>query len=145
MTTQIQLNRSVWLGILMIAMSLLAMGSIALASLPGSAQAMLVTGVLAGIGWAFWKGRRPLPGLRLKPDGQIQISLAGEDWHNTEIVSGSFVSPGLSVVRLRTADGQLHRLTLMPDSAAPDDLRRLRVSLRWASRTRSGTASPGAG
>ena len=144
MTRQIQLKRSVWLSILLAAMSLLVMGSIALAGLSGSAQAMLVMGVLTGIGWTLWKGRRPLPSLRLKPDGQIQISLAGESWRSTEIVPGSFVAPGLSVVRLRTADGQLHRLTLMPDSAAPDDLRRLRVSLRWAPRTRSDTASPGA-
>ena len=129
----------------MAAMSVLAMGSIALASLPGSAQAVLVTSVLAGIGWAFWKGRKPLFHLQLKPDGQIQISLGGEDWRNAEIEQGSFVSPGLSVVRLRTTDGQMHRLTLMPDSAAPDDLRRLRVSLRWAPRTRSGTASPDVG
>ena len=143
--TQIELKRSVGLGLLIAAMLLLALGSIALAILPDAVQAILGTGLLSGIGWSVWQGRGPLPDLRLKPDGQIQLSLAGVDWHNAEVLPGSFVSPGLSVVRLRTANGEIQRLTLLPDSAAPDDLRRLRVSLRWVPRTRSDTASPGAG
>ena len=134
--TQIELNPPVWLRVLMAAMGLLALLSIVLANLPGQVQAMLVVGLLAAGGWGFWRVRKPLPGLKLKPDGQIQISVANADWSNAEVLPGSFVSSGLSVVRLRTADGQIHGLTLLPDSASPDELRRLRVSLRWASRTR---------
>ncbi len=144
-TTQIELKHSLWLWLLMAAMVSLAIASIILATLPGRAQAIWVAVVLIVLGWGIWKMRRPLPSLRLKADGQIHISKAGADWQATEILPGSFVSPGLSVVRLRTAAGELHRLTLLPDSASPDDLRRLRVSLRWAPRTRLDTAFPDAG
>lgn len=143
--TQIELKPSVWLRVLMAAMGLLALLSIALASLSVQFQAMLVAGLFAASGWSIWKNRRPLPSLRLQSGGQIQVSVAGADWRSAEVLPGSFVSPGLSVVRLRMEDGQKHGLTLLPDSAGPDELRRLRVSLRWASRTRLDTASPDAG
>ena len=143
--TEIELKRSVWLRALMIAMVLLATLSIALANLPISIRTLLAAGLLAGIGWGVWQRRKPCPSLRIKSDGQIQLSLAGSDWHHAEVLSGSFVSPGLSVVRLRTADGQLQRLTLLSDSASPEALRRLRVSLRWAPRIHSDRVFPDAG
>jgi len=143
-TTQIELKASVWLRVLMVAMGMLALLSIALAHLPGQVQVMLVVGLLAAGGWGFWHVRKPLPGLKLKPDGQIQISVANADWNNAEVLPGSFVSSGLSVVRLRTADSPIFGLTLLPDSASRDELRRLRVSLRWASRIRLDTVSPDA-
>ena len=49
MTTQIELRRSVALVMLITAMSVLAIGSIALAGLPANAKAALVTGVLVGM------------------------------------------------------------------------------------------------
>lgn len=144
-TTQIELQHSRWLMGLLTAMVTLALASIGLAALPGEVQIFLAFIVLFGVGWGMWKMRRLLPGLRLKADGQIQISVAGAEWHTAEILPGSFVSPGFSTVRLRDANGEIHRLTLLPDSASPGDLRRLRVSLRWAPRTRLDTMSPGAG
>ena len=142
---EIELKHSRWLKGLLIAMGLLALASISLARLTVGVQALLAILALGELGWGLWKMRRPLPGLRLKADGRIQLSVAGADWHGAELLPGGFVSPGFSVVRLRDADGAIHRLTLLADSASPDDLRRLRVSLRWAPRTRSGTASPGVG
>ena len=144
--TQIELQHSRWLMGLLTAMVTLALASIGLAALPGEIQIFLAFIVLFGFGWGMWKMRKLLPGLRLKADGQIQISVAaGADWHTAEILPGSFVSQGFSAVRLREADGEIHRLTLFPDSASSDNLRRLRVSLRWAPRTRLDTAFPGAG
>lgn len=143
--SQIELRHSRWLKGLLTAMALLALGSIGRAALPVEVQALLALIALAGIGGSMWKMRGPLPGLRLKADGGIQVSVAGADWHSAEILPGSFVSPGFSTVRLRDADGAIHRFTLLPDSASPEDLRRLRVWLRWAPRTRSDTVSPGAG
>ena len=143
--TEIELRRSVWLMALMTAMVFLATVSIALANLSISIQFTLAAVLLAGIGWGVWQRRKPCPSLRIKSDGQIQLSLAGGDWHHAEVLPDSFVSPGLSVVRLRTADGQLQRLTLLSDSASPEALRRLRVSLRWAPRIHSDRVFPDAG
>ena len=127
----------------MIVMGALALVSISLARLPRETQAFLTLIVLFGLGRTLLKMRKPLPGLRLKADGRIQISV-GTEWHAAGILPGSFVAPGFSAVRLRDANGEIHRLTLLADSASPDDFRRLRVLLRWAPRTRSDTMSPGA-
>ncbi len=143
--TEIELKRSGWLMALMMAMVLLATVSIALANLPASIRTLLGAGLLAGIGWGFWQRRKPCPSLRIKADGQIQLSLAGGDWHHAEVLPDSFVSPGLGVVRLRTADNTVYRFTLLPGSASPETLRRLRVSLRWAPRTHSDRVFPDAG
>ena len=143
--TEIELKRSVWLMALMTAMVLLATVSIALAHLSSSTRTLLEAGLLAGIVWGVWQWRKPLPNLRIRADGRIQVSLAGEAWQQAEVLPDSFVSPRLSVVRLRTADGQWYWLALLPDSASPEALRRLRVSLRWAPRTRLDIAFPDAG
>lgn len=142
--TEIKLRRSVWLTALLLAMSVLASMSIALAHVSVWIQLILVVGLLGGIIYAIWSLRKPLPTLRIKSDGKIQVSIANGEWQSTELMPGSYVSPGLSVVRLRTRH-KTHRLVLMRDSATPEELRRLRLSLRWAPRTRLDTTFPGAG
>ena len=142
--TEIELKRSVWLMALMLIMALLAGLSIALAYLPGLIQLTLAASLLIAMSYCIWTMRKPLPGVRIKSDGQIQISIANGEWQTAALMPGSFVSPGLSVVRLRTKHA-MHPLILLPDSATSDELRRLRLSLRWAPRTRLDTAFPDAG
>ena len=142
--TEIELKRSFVLMALQLAMCLLTAVAISLADLPGLIQLALAMGLLIALGWTVWQWRRPLPGLRIKADGQIQLDAGNSGWHPVALLPGSFVSPGLSVVRLRTPDST-RPLVLLPDSASRDALRRLRLSLRWAPRTRSDTAFPGAG
>lgn len=142
--TEIELKRPVWLIALMSAMILLASVSIALAHLPGWTQMTLAASLLVAMIYAIWTMRKPLPGVRIQSDGQIQLSVADGAWQYAEPMPGSFVSPGLSVVRLHTKHAT-HPLILLPDSATADALRRLRLSLRWAPRTRLDTAFPDAG
>ncbi len=143
--TQIELKHSVWLWVAIGMMVLMATMSIAMASLESIWQVLLAALVLAASGWGVWKARRPLPNLQLKSNGQIQLSVAGADWSTAEVLPGCFVSPFLTVVRLRTAEAKIYRLTLLSDSASAQHLRRLRVSLRWASHTHSDTAFQDAG
>ena len=142
--TKIELKRSVWLMVLLLTMGLLAGMSIALAHLPVLIQLTLAASLLSPIIYYIWAMRKPLPDVRIKSDGQIQLSVADGEWQSAELMPGSFVSPGLSVVRLRTKSS-MHRLTLMRDSATSDELRGLRLSLRWAPRTRLDTAFPDGG
>ena len=142
--TEIELKRSVWLMALMLIMALLAGLSIALAYLPGLIQLTLAACLVCAMIYCILAMRKPLPGLRIKSDGQIQISIANGEWQTAALMPGSFVSPGLSVVRLRTKHA-MYPLILLPDSATSDALRRLRLSLRWAPRTRLDTAFPDAG
>jgi hypothetical protein len=142
--TEIELKRSVWLMALMLIMALLAGLSVALAHLPVWIQMTLAACLVGAMIYCILAMRKPLPGLRIKPDGQIQLSVAHGEWQTAALMPGSFVSPGLSVVRLRTKHA-MHPLILLPDSATSDELRRLRLSLRWAPRTRLDTAFPDAG
>ena len=142
--TEIKLKRSIWLLALLMTICVLAGLSIALAHMPVWIQITLAVSLLGAIIYAIWSTGKPLPGLRIKPNGQIQLRIADGEWQSTELMPGSYVSLGLSVVRLRTQHN-IHRLILMQDSATRDQLRRLRLSLRWAPRIRLDTAFPGGG
>ena len=140
--TEIKLKRSFVLMALQLAMGLLAAVAISLADLQGLIRLALGVSLLGALAWMVWQWRQPLPSLRIKADGQIQLDADNRGWQAVELLHGSFVSPGLSVVRLRTPDST-QPLVLLPDSASHDALRRLRLSLRWAPRIRSDTAFPG--
>lgn len=141
---EIELKPSRRLGLLLLGMAALALVAIHLAALPGEIQLVLGVAVI-GLGVWGWRRARPTASLRVAPDGQVQCLDDTAEWRDAEVLGDSFASTALIVLRYRTAGGQVRTLTLLPDSAAADDLRRLRVSLRWTRRTRSDTASPGAG
>ena len=141
---EIELKPSRWLGLMLVGLAVLAWVAIYLAALPGGLQLALG---LAVAGWSAWGWRQAAPraSLRLATDGQLQILDDSPAWCNAEIQGDSFVSAALIVLRYRAPGGPLRTLVLLPDSADADDLRRLRVLLRWTRRTRSDTSFPGAG
>lgn len=141
---QIELRPSRRLGWLQAGMTLLALAAVWLAALPPGPQ---VAATLALVGYVLYGRRRraPWPLLRIAADGRLQARDPAGDWGDIETLADSFVSPALIVLRYRQAGGRVRSLTLLADSAAADDLRRLRVSLRWGRRTRSDTSFPDAG
>lgn len=141
---EIELKPSRRLGLLLTGMLLLALAAVTLAALPGLLQLTLGMMVAGLGGWGWWRVL-PMARLRIAVDGRLQCLDEQGEWREAEILGDSFVSTALVVLRYRTTGGQVRTLTLLSDSAATDDLRRLRVSLRWTRRTRSDTASPGAG
>lgn len=140
---EIELKPSRRLGLLLLGMAVLALAAVGLAALTVGIQ--LATGAVV-TGLAAWGWRRAcrVASLRIAADGRLQCLDDTAEWRDAEVLGDSFVSTGLIVLRYRTA-GQVRTLTLMPDSASADDLRRLRVSLRWTRRTRLDTSSPDAG
>ena len=141
---EIELKPSRWLGLLLLGMTALALTSIQLAVLPGAIKLALGMAVV-GLSIRGWRRAVPMAGLRLAAGDRLQMRDDRAEWRDVEIQGDSFVSTALIVLRFRPADGPLQTLALLPDSADADDLRRLRVLLRWARRTRSDTSSPGAG
>lgn len=142
---EIELKPSRRLGLLLAGMIMLALLAIGLASLPPGIGPILGMAVLgAGV-----KSRRHVlqlpPRLRIVADGRLQAMEASGEWGDVEVRGDSFVSNVLIVLRYRCGQPPVRTLTLLPDSASADDLRRIRVSLRWKRRTCSGTSSPGAG
>lgn len=141
---EIELKPSRRLGWLQAGMAALALLAVALAALPAGWKLALGAGV---IGLAVGSARRAAPGTRLRigADGGLQCQDAAGDWQAMAVLGDSFVSPALIILRYRDQVGAVRARTLLPDSSAADDLRRLRVSLRWACHTRSDTTAPGAG
>jgi toxin CptA len=141
---EIELKPSRRLGLLLLGMAALALGAIRLAALPGAIQLALGAAVIGLSAWG-WRQALPLASLRIAADGRLQCLDDTAEWRDAAVLGDSFVSTALIVLRYRPAGRHVYTLTLLPDSADGDDLRRLRVSLRWTRHTRSDTASPGTG
>lgn len=141
---EIELKPSRLLGLLLVVMVALGWAALGTSALPGWGASALGMAVLAAAGFA-WRRALPDRQLRLRGDGRIERAVCRGDWEAVEVLGDSFVSPAMIVLRYRGKDARLRTLTLLPDSADADALRRLRVSLRWARRTHSDTSSPGAG
>ncbi len=145
LTAQFEPKPSRLLGGMLLAMVALALFSITLIAMPLKFKGALSAAVLVGIGRWIWLQRRPFPCIRLEADGTIHVRAGESAWQRAEVLPESFVAPGWCVVRLKAANARQMTLTLLPDSAPADDLRKLRVLLRWGHHTRLDTANPDAG
>ena len=72
---------------------------------------------------------RRLSGLELDADNSFRLCRA-EVWQTAQLLD-AFVTPLLTVIRLRLENGGICVVTLLADSLSEDDFRRLRVSLKW--------------
>ncbi len=104
-------------------------------SLPGAAFWPCAAGILLTWIWhippALQRGPRAVLGLDLGANGDIRWQDASGAWNGTGIRPGSYVSDWLIVVNLGVPGRRDRSLVLLPDCAAPEELRRLRVWLRW--------------
>jgi toxin CptA len=114
-------------------MHLLAMAALWLADvLSHSVRIAGTAALVASVAWQLRASVRNarITGLELRPDGSASVRVAG-DWRDASLAPGGVALPWLVVVPLRFGDGERLRLVLLPDSADADDLRRLRMVLRW--------------
>jgi hypothetical protein len=95
--------------------------------------------VAAGIAlaWAWHlaqvlqRGAGTVRALELAAKGDARWQDGSEQWHEAEILPSSYVSDWLVVVNLGAGGASRRSLVLLPDSAVAEELRRLRVWLRW--------------
>ena len=103
-------------------------------SLPRLAFAPIAAGISFAWVWhlarALQRGRSALRTLELNDTGGARSQDGLGHWQETEILPGSYVS-GWLIVLILGAGGRRRSLVLLPDAAAAEDLRRLRVWLRW--------------
>ncbi len=140
----IELKPSRRLGLLLLGMTVLALVAIHLAAMPGAIRLALGAAAI-GLGVWGWRQARRTEALRVAADGRLQCLDDAGEWRDVEVLGDSLVSPALIVLRYRVADKRVRSLALLSDNADADDMRRLRVSLRWTRRIRSDTSSPDAG
>ncbi|MBE0620569.1 MAG: hypothetical protein IH605_08265 [Burkholderiales bacterium] len=104
-------------------------------SLPTPAFLAVAAGISLAWGWyiaqALERGPTGLRILELNATGDARCQDARGQWHEAEILPGSYVSGWLMVIILGASSGPRRSLVLLPDSAAAGELRRLRVWLRW--------------
>jgi hypothetical protein len=122
-----------------LALSLTAVAAAALASvwisLPRQAFLPPAAGIALAWIWhlapALQLGRRAVQALEIAPNGDVRWQDGSGRWAEAAIGDGGFVSSWLVVVTLSTKGNGSRALVLLPDCAAAEDLRRLRVWLRW--------------
>lgn len=95
-------------------------------------------GLLCAVAASLWVSLNDLRGacglvesLLLDSTGQWQVGIRGADPQSALLHREPFVSPWLTILCLRVADGRRFKFVFTPDSAPPDAFRRLRVRLRW--------------
>jgi hypothetical protein len=104
-------------------------------SLPGLAFPPVAAGIALAWAWhlalALQRGRSATLALELHATGGARCQDGLGQWHEAEILPGSYVSGWLIVLILGAGGRRRSSLVLLPDAAASEELRRLRVWLRW--------------
>jgi hypothetical protein len=104
-------------------------------SLPRLAFLPVATGIaltwIWHLGPALQLGRRAVRALELRAGGDARWQDGSGQWNEAEVRPGAYVSNWLMVVNLCTRGGRGRSVVLLPDCAAAEELRRLRVWLRW--------------
>lgn len=104
-------------------------------SLPALAALICVAGIVisAGVqgGRLLHWSRRSVRELTLQPDGSAAWRDGDGAWHAAREVTGGVLAPWLMVIGLKETGRSLQSLLLLPDAAAAEARRELRVWLRW--------------
>jgi hypothetical protein len=70
--------------------------------------------------------------MRLERTRRIHVQLSNGTWRTGTVRDGCFVLPALTVIRWRPDGARLDRaLPLLPGMALPEELRKIRVILRF--------------
>ena len=79
------------------------------------------------------RGPGAVRSLRMQRDGTIEVERPSGARVSGQVRAGSFVAPWLVIVRWRAQGSRWDStVLLLPDMAEANELRRLRVLLRWA-------------
>jgi hypothetical protein len=103
-------------------------------SLPQLAFLPVAAGILLAWTWhvarALQRGKSAPRTLELNAKGGARCQDGTGQWQEAEILPGSYVS-GWLIVLILGAGRRRRSLVLLPDAAEAEELRRLRVWLRW--------------
>ena len=99
------------------------------AVLPLWLQTALSLALASSLIWAWREISSGPTGLRISQSGQVEV--LERDWMAARITGRPVVLPWLVSLRLELDGGQTRRMSFLRDSADADDLRKLRVWLKW--------------
>ena len=103
--------------------------------LPDLALWPVVAGIAIAWAWhtslALHLSPAAVRALEMNDAGGVRCRDGAGRWHEGEILPGSYVSAWLMVLLLDAGGRGRQALVLLPDCASAEELRRLRVWLRW--------------
>ena len=95
----------------------------------------IAAGIVLALIWhvpdVLQRDARGVRALELGADGNGRWQDGSGQWHVVQVLPSSYVSPWLIVMNLGGSADAARSVVLLPDCAAAEDLRRLRVWLRW--------------
>jgi hypothetical protein len=127
---------SMQLAVALVAVHLGAAALLWVVPLATPAQALLTLALAASLVHlmardALLRAPRSIVALEIRDDA-VSLQVRNGEWLEGEVLGSSYVSPLLTVVNFRPLGRwRARHVILVPDSANPDDFRRLRTWLRW--------------
>ncbi len=111
----------------------LAGAAVLVSSVPLGIKVGWIAGIALALAWFIWRyghrdGRRFMACIELV-DGRWRLEMGDGRSHRAQLTSG-YAHPQLLILNFRLKNGRSRALTLLPDAADPDALRKLRVWLR---------------
>jgi len=111
----------------------LANAAVVVSSIPWWVKAGFIAGIVLSLAWfgycySYPQGRRFIARIELL-DGRWRLETGDGGVHRGQLIGG-YAHLLMVIVNFQLEDGGRQSLALLPDSADPDDLRRMRVWLR---------------
>lgn len=139
---RIALKPSACLAGLLIGAHLAAAAAVLPLDLPHGVKLALLILLVTSLAHGLWchvllKARTACIGIEVGKKG-AHAALRTRDgvWHEAQVLATTYVSPRLSVLNFRLNDGNAVRhVLILPDSGHTEEIRRLRVFLRWGYRS----------
>jgi toxin CptA len=133
-TLRVELRHSFQLAGLLSVAHVLALVS-AWIGLAGWPQYLVIAGIFISAAScfteAFHRSAGAVTALELHTEGRAAWRDRGGDWHECRLRRDNFVSVPLIVIGLDQSKPNRQWIVLLPDSAPAEEMRRLRVWLRW--------------
>lgn len=111
----------------------LAGAAVLVSSVPLGIKVGWIAGIALALAWFIWRyGHRDGHGFMAcieLVDGRWRLEMGDGRSHRAQLTSG-YAHPQLLILNFRLENGRSRALTLLPDAADPDALRKLRVWLR---------------
>jgi toxin CptA len=125
------------LALLLCLVHMAAVGACLVVTMPVSARVVLIAVIAASCarsvyGAALLRSRDAVVALEIKNDGALSFQTRRGEWYQGTLLGSSFVAPYLAVLNLRCESSRrIHHVVILPDSAATDAFRQLRIWMRW--------------